>query len=324
MKSENARRGRPTEFTDAQLRSRRDQLVQAFENSWGEIGWELSQCKKADELLKALSPLLNSYADLVSVLCRPSDEMPDWAALRKARSKRRSLVRQSYAVDAEKREAHDELRKEERALAVGTKAQRRILRQAQKERRNAASEVELKYRNLAETLRNLKSRQAALEASVARYELFRFLKSRRYSLTPLSLANAVANVPCSGWRQSMRRCRKQPCMVAKASYYQIFKAIRYLTIKGNKRTGRDLAKDFRARIPALPSRYRFVKGRLAEHWFYIERAIQLTFRANPILSAMPFKIMDHYLKQLRQQTQAEVMLAAQLRINLSKRRHLQP
>jgi hypothetical protein len=40
---------------------------------------------------------------------------------------------------------------------------------------------------------------------------------------------------------------------------------------------------------------------------------------NPILSAIPFKILEQYLKQLQHQTQTEMVLAAHARIDLSKR-----
>ena len=313
-------RGRHTEFTDAQLHNRRDQLVQAFENSWGEIGWELSQCTKPQELSKVFVPLLRSYAeDTISVFCRPSNQPPDWAALRNVRTKRRSLVAPSYVIDERQRQTHQQLRQVDGVLGGDLNAQRRIIKQARKRLRKKASDVELEHRDLSGDSRKWESQQQTLAASVARQELFRFLKSKRYKLTPLSLANAVANVPCSGWRQSMRRCSKQPCKVANGLTYQIFKAIRYLATRASKRSERALVRDFRVRIPLLPSRHRVAKEKLAEHYFYIERAIRRVFRMNPILSAIPFKILEQYLKQLQHQTQTEMVLAAHARIDLSKR-----
>src|SRR5258708_4885385 len=69
------KRGPRSELTDPQLHNRRDQLVQAFEGLWGEIGWNLRTCKKADDLVCILRPLAELYTrDIVAVFFRPSSE----------------------------------------------------------------------------------------------------------------------------------------------------------------------------------------------------------------------------------------------------------
>ena len=80
-----------------------------------------------------------------------------------------------------------------------------------------------------------------------------------------------------------------------------------------------LVNDIRARVSSLPSRYTIEKKRLAEDWFYVERAIRRAYSTNPILRALPFRIVSQYLKQLRSKTQAEVGLAEQLKIKLLER-----
>jgi hypothetical protein len=323
MNSENSsasRRGRPAEFSDAQLGNRRDQLVQAFEASWGEIGWELAHSEKADELITVFTPLEQSYVrQIVLAFCRPSAQASDWEALRNVRARLRVLAPQNYELAHARNRTYDEFRRANSAPPQGSSTERRNLKRAKKKQRKEFAKVEKKCRAFLVESRELQSEEQTLEASVAREELFQFLKSKRYKLTPLSLANAMANVPYSGWRQSMRRCSKQPCKIANGSTYQIFKAIRYLVGKADKRTERTLVADLRARIPLLPSRYNSAKSKLAEHWLFVERAIKQVFRTNPMLTAIPFKVLDRYVKQLQRQSQTDVVLAEQRKIDLSKR-----
>ena len=117
----------------------------------------------------------------------------------------------------------------------------------------------------------------------------------------------------------MRRCKPLPCYLENGQTFRVFKAIRYLLAKASKRTESGLVNDIRAGISLLPNRYTFEKKRLAGDWFYVERAIRRAYSANPILGALPFRIISQYLKQLRSQTQADVALAEELRIKLLER-----
>jgi hypothetical protein len=314
------RRGRPTEFTNAQLRNRRDQLAQDFDAAWPEIGWELSRCEKLGNVSKIFDSVLSKHKeDLFSIFRRPSEEPADFVKLRKLRSERRYLAPPSYVAEESKRRAHSQLLQADWALAENSK-RRRIIKRERKRRRKAASQVEQEYRGLSDKQRLINQQIRALEPSVARRELFRFIRSKRYELTPISLANAMANVPYSGWRQSMRRCEQFPSYLGNGPIHQLFKAIRYLVTKASKRTESALLKDIHAGIPSLPSRYKIVKVKLAHHWFYVERAIRRAYRTNPNLSAIPFKITFQYLRQLQSPTQEEALLAEGAKIKLSGRK----
>jgi len=70
------------------------------------------------------------------------------------------------------------------------------------------------YRTLDRIRGQLEVQIRDLEPSFARHELFRFLKSKRYEITPESLANATAGLPYMGWRQSMRRCKERKSLIA--------------------------------------------------------------------------------------------------------------
>jgi hypothetical protein len=163
----------------------------------------------------------------------------------------------------------------------------------------------------------LEAQLKILEAAFARHELFRFLKSRRYELTPLSLANAAAGLPYMGWRHSMRRNVKVYSVAANGSEYQIFKAVRYLSGVANKKkkTEREFVADFRENIPSLPSRYRSPREELAEKWLLLERAIQKAYRIylNKHNSKdLAFEITRQYFVQIGSQTNVDRVLVAGL------------
>ena len=150
-----------------------------------------------------------------------------------------------------------------------------------------------------------------LEASFARHEIFRFLKSRRYALTPLSLANAAAGLPYMGWRHSMRRNAKVKSIAADGSAYEIFKAIRYIAATASKTTEKVFVTSVREGIPSLPSRYRNARNELAAKWLYLERAIRQSYRQRPHPKALPFEITKRYFIQIRSQSQVDRVLAEQ-------------
>jgi hypothetical protein len=314
-------RGRRTALSDAELRNRRDQFVQIFEGEWGEIGWELQRCKKADDLIRIFIPLAESrswIADVVAVFCRPSPEPASGANLRKVRSERRNLAGPSQIADESKRIAEEKLHQVNSALTQAKGGSRRIVRRARKQRRRELWKRAQQCRDLTELERQLEVRLKGLEASFVRQEFFRFLKSKRYELTPLNLANATAGLPYMGWRQSMRRSSRTQSVIANGLNYQIFKAIRYLATAANKKTQDTLVRSFHENIPLLPSRYSLPRAELAESWLYLERALHQSYRIKPHLKALPFEITKRYFKQIQSQSQVDIVLAQQAKIVLSK------
>jgi hypothetical protein len=317
------RRGRPTYLSDPQLHNRRDQLVQIFEGVWSEIGWELQRGKKADDLIRIFAPVAASeswFRDTMIIFYRSSREPASGGILRKVRAEWHALATPKYAADESNRGAEERLRQVNWALTQAHGSSRRIVKRVRKKRRKEIWKAAQQYRTLDNTDRRLKAMLSDLEASFARQELIRFLKSKRYSLRPLNLANATAGLPYMGWRQSMRRCAKAPCVIATGRMYQIFKAIRYLTSNANKKTENGLVITFEDSIPSLPSRYQLPKTELTEKWFYLERALRQAYRTKIHPKALSFEITKQYFKQLQSQSQVDMVLAEQAKITLSKPR----
>ncbi len=313
------RRGPRMNLSDPQLHTRRDQLLQLFEGDWGRLGWELQQCKQASDLIRIFSPLLNTYAsEVISIYCRASDEVASGYSLKKIRQELRTLAQPSYDLEQARRNVQSQL--QEIARAEATKQKRRVVLRERKKRRKQASKAEQQWRELSNRERTLKSQLQKQEASFARQEIFRFLVSRRYELNPLNLANAVANLPYSGWRQSMRRNTKSRSKIVNGSLMQIFKAIRFLSESANKQSERDIVSVFRAGILLLPSRHSLAQTELAKNWTFLERAARQSRKKTQDPAVRHFPITELYFKNLYSATQLERVVAEHEQIVLPKKR----
>jgi hypothetical protein len=249
---------------------------------------------------------------------RPSSEPASSAILRKVRREWRALIAPIRAAEDSNRQAEEQLRQFNGVLTQAHGRNRRIVKRVRKKGRKAAWKAAHEYRFLYRTDRRLEARLKELESSFARHEIVRFLKSKRYTLTPLSFANAAAGLPYMGWRQSMLRSTKASCPIASGRMYQIFKAIRYLAGHADKKTETGLVITFEDDIPLLPSRYQLPKAEFAEKWFYLERALHQAYHTKLRSKPLHFEITKRYFKQLQLQSQVDTVLAEQAKLDVSK------
>jgi len=314
------RPGPITALSDAQLHTRRDQLVQVFEDDWARVGGELQKCKTENDLIRVFSPFENGYAhEFFSPVCRTSNEPATGALTREIRRELRTLIAPSYAVEASKRKTSSELQEVNWALGKGAHANRRSIERVRKRRRKQAAMVEQQFRALSTKEHDLKSRLQSLESSFARQEILKFVKSRRYELNPVNLANALANLPFSGWRQSMKRSKRSQTKIGNGMFYQIFKAIRFLTVSADRPSENILVRDFRAGILSLPSRHRLAKVELAKNWLFLERAVRQGYKTADHPRRLHFEIANLYFQKVRSGNADDKLVAENHAIDLQKR-----
>jgi hypothetical protein len=318
------RRGRHTALSDAQLQNRRDQFVQIFEGEWGQIGWGLQRCRKTEDLFLIFSPLMGNQSwisQVIEVFCRPCLEEFFAPTLRKLRYERRRIAGSVRVADETDRILEQQLQRVNWAFEQAQGRSYRIVKRARKQKRKEFWKGWRKHRDLAAKGKSLEGRIKDLEGSFAREELVRFIKSKRYELTPLHIANAVAGIPHMGWRQSMRRTSISPSRIADGRPYQIFKAIRYLVETSTMGTTEGLVKGFRDGIrSSLRSRYKLAREELAKNWFYLERAIHQSLRAKAQRKTLPFEMTKRYFNNIRSLSHVDMVLAEQARIILPKPR----
>jgi hypothetical protein len=218
-------------------------------------------------------------------------------------------------LDAEraKLQALEQLQIADAAIAKG---KRRPLTRARKARRKEAGGAMGRYRTLDESRKQVEVQIRDLEPSLARQELFRFVKSKRYEVNAESLANAAAGLPYMGWRQSMRRCKKSKSLTANGGAIQIFKTIRFLVGIAVDKTEKSLVAHFRKQVPSLPSRYKVPKSEFADKWLYLERAIRQACRSKPHPKFLHFEITERYFAQLPSFSVQDRVLAVQNRLTL--------
>ena len=314
------RRGMPSAFTDEQLWNRRDQLIQTFEASWGRVGRELPRVKRAEDIAAIFRPLQQGYiSDIISVYCRPSSQPASQKRLREIRCELRKQTKPWLDAEKTKSQALEQLQIADAAIVKGN---RRPLDRARKARRKEAARAMGEYRTLDGSRRKLESQIREFEPSLARHELFRFVKSKRYEINAENLANATAGVPYMGWRQSMRRCKKRKSLIANGGAIQVFKAIRYLVGIAVDKDEKSLVAHFRRQIPSLPSRYKLPKTEFADKWLYLERAIRQACRSKPHPKFIHFEITERYFAQLRSFSMQDRALALQNRLTLSTTRDI--
>lgn len=312
-------RGRRSLVDAPHLSNRREELVQIFEGYWGEIGWALHKCKSPSDLAIVFAGLNEKiiWNDLPSLLSTNSTESGTRDTLAEIRSALRSLGKRTRIADELNRVARARLQEVQSALNTKlTRRQRKVMRKEFVDCWKEARQAGQKCEQLNKSENSLIAQRKLAEASFARRELFRFLKSGRYELKPLNLANATAGLPFMGWRQSMRRCSTEESLASNGTHYQVFKAIRHLVSTAETRIAGALIKHFRNCIPQLPSRYRLARADMAEKWFFLDRAIRESCRTKVHPKAVPFEITRRYFRQTSSRTHIDMLLAERARLKL--------
>lgn len=255
----------------------------------------------------------------MTVFCTPSTLPASRVAWRKARHQLRALIDPQSKASNLDREANERFQKARAALAQAQGRDRKLVRKEFVKCTEDADRIREECRRINERQRNLTTTVQLLEASIARRELFRFLKSKRYELNPLSLAHAAAGLPEMGYRRSTAKCAKCRSTPTEGLRYEIFKAIRYLISKADNKTAQGLVEHFRKTVLLLPQRYARSKADFAENWFFLERALRQICKARPHPKAFPYEVTARYFKQMQVRSYPDMLLAERAKLTLSKR-----
>jgi hypothetical protein len=100
--------------------------------------------------------------------------------------------------------------------------------------------------------------------------------------------------------------------------YQIFKAIRQLTMAANKESLNTLVTSFREGILLLPNRHRQARAELAQNRFYLERALRKACKVRRHPKQLPFEIQKQYLREVRSRSPVDIVLAERAEIELKR------
>jgi len=314
--------GRPPLVNQDELLGRRDSLVSVLEPSWGEIGSELKTARTTSDIVKVFSALKSALrAFPLEYFCGEATTPDSPLKLQETR-------RELWQISQESRKLHEARDKQAQLV---TEAQTALAQAENKPEIVDVVEAELATRQaeldrLESEIEKARIRRENLErnlhnqeAFLAQTELLRFIRSRRYALTPRNLANAMAGLPHIGWRQSFKRCAEVDCPMALSLNYQVFQAIAYVLRRKQPRSAEGALRLFQGEVPRLSKKYELARKYITENWQHLREAIEGCWKIKSHPKVLPFRLTSAFVKSVyRPRTALERVLAARERFQIDK------
>ncbi len=308
------RRGRNT-IRNATLVGWRDSLVWPLEHYWGQIGYELSQATTTAHIGEVFSSLPEPPRNQFQLFSRPCSISAKTLEQRRRRRQYDEVSEQARLARETEGKYRNSLNVALSALQVaqGT-SQQQAMEHEQEVRARALAEAEQRRIQLEEQQRALSERIADEAAGFAKTELLRFILDRRYELTPINFANAMAGLPAMAWRQSFKRCMHWGCPIANSVVYREFKLISGCLRSGVK--AQSLAEQMCLYLQRkkLDKETKDPLAQLKQNWFYLRKAIERIEKEKHPADAIPFRIMAEYQRLYQSHTPVDTILAEEAQL----------
>jgi len=293
--SRTLRPGRPSPIPDVRLFHRRNTLLCTFEYCWAYIGWELRTATSFPEIRKALSAVPTEWhGDIELFLCEQIQPSTPEEINRKRRAVER-LSQHRRDTIPELKSAAERLERVRGALQDNPNDPGLIA--LCRERGNTHTSLSRMLETLNEEIEKISEQLRQHGAYVAQSALLAFISSPRYTLTPLSTANAMAGVPFIAWRTSADRCEKEP-----ASHGYQFRYENFLEIE--RALGLPLPltpEEATDRVKAYLLLGRHQKNQavpeLREKWHLLRCAIASTPPDGRNVGSLPYRICAEYQRR---------------------------
>ncbi|MBI3663398.1 MAG: hypothetical protein HY234_10160 [Acidobacteria bacterium] len=291
-----------------------------LESYWAEIGWALhllrSQPRKPthEQLAHALEPLRGRYnAERILYYFRTAGEAASsqtirqtLRALTKSRKQERKLKQVSNdheerclealrAIERTKAEIADAEKNEEHAIA---RAKQKILESANEATLRRFLEACRPCEVFKKTTMKgdaIHDRLEEQEAYYFREQALRFLRDKRYELTPHNLAAAITGLPRLSYRKSIELCLKTEAEIeAKTGNkrmpqlaFRILEFVQANLRRGETLKGNALLDFFQSRIKKLAKKDD-LRTYLAENWIHLKNAILEATKADCVRAELPY------------------------------------
>lgn len=313
-------RGRPIAIEDGSLIGAREHLVWLFEQTWAVIGERLPWIKKPADVLEAVrfwdNPNVATGSSHIAKSLFRSSSIPatqNWlTATRLELGRLNEAISHGYEtqskcqqdLDTAQRALGDHLSEADKAKVLD-----QISRRGQK-----LSVAKAEFEALRKKAQELQEKLLDGEAGFARAEFVRFIRSNRYRLTPLNLANALAGLPYIGWRQSTARCKKHASAGENGQSIQIFKTIERIVRSGVRRS--DLIKHAETWLKDRKTKKSLGATELRKKWYYLRWSIKTVLEAEPRVSSrsLPFAITREYWKRTSRPSNIDLLFEEEERI----------
>ena len=291
------RPGRPLAIEDGHLWGVRDHLVWLIESTWADVGRELSRIRTPGDVLAVFQVWKDKSTQHVTrALLRPSSNPATSTVLNQTRRQLGDLndkVQTAYMF-MERCSASFE-----QAFRIPTtqmsEGEQAIIDDQLKKRVQVLVRSGKEYLALRNEQQSIEERLKDGEAYFARSEVVDFCLSERYRLKPIHLANAIAGLPIITWRQSTKRCSKQPCPGLNGLPIQVFEAIRLITTACARRA--ELVRFSEQWLRARRGTKSLGVSQLQQDWFYFRWAIKTVMDTGARTRDLPFAITKEYWRR---------------------------
>jgi hypothetical protein len=304
-----SRLGRQEGIDEGRLITSRESLNGLLGSTWPDVGILLPRVKTQADLLAVLA--FWKHRQDIWVVKRLTHESSRPADANWLNEKRRKLRELNKAITP----AWDHREKFRRLLETAQHAQDASLSDGERalvEDQIARyikkfTDAEEEYKAASKRQQDLENLIAEGETHFARTEFLRFLKSKRYTLNPLNIANALAGLPYIGWRQSAKRCKRVPSPGVDGFKMGIFGTIRRIVISCNRKS--ELVKHAERWLISQNPKRSYAVAELRENWFYLQIAINAALAAGARTPDLPFVITQQYYKRKLNPSNLDLTLA---------------
>lgn len=292
-------RGYPIQIDDGRLWDMRQHLRWLLETTWDGVGCHLQSVRKMTHLRLAIKPWekgVEQEEHVVKALLRDS-EKPATSTLLYSQRKRLNRLHDRYLSATEWiGKCWESL---ERFMVIPAKelpsAEQEVICDAIYKRARILARAGEECIALRDQEMELDNLVRDGEAYFARVEFLGFCLSKRYRLTPLNVANAVAGLPFIGCRHSTRRCRQWP-EDSDGLSYGIFRILERIVSDNVRRSDllRDTDKWLEARRPKGNA---YAIADLRENRYYLRRSIRAALEQGTSRARLPGAISREYWKR---------------------------
>jgi hypothetical protein len=301
-------RRRESAIEDGRLWSDRDHLVWLFEVTWADVGRELSRIKTPADVSTVLQVWKGRSSNfIVETLLRPESSPATAKILNVQRRQLRDLIVSTRQAWEYREKCRASLEVAERAFSPElSEHDKGVVEEQRKKRTEKFVQADAEYEAAKSLEAKLDKAVKEGETHFARTEFVQFCQSKRYRLTPLNSANALAGIPLIGWRQSVQRCTKEQAKGANGGAIQIFDAIRRIVDSCTRKSLMTKHAEQWLRSHGTKS---YGVTELRKDFYFLRSAIETVLKLNPRRHDLPYSIAREYWKRKNHLSNVDILFA---------------
>jgi hypothetical protein len=182
----------------------------------------------------------------------------------------------------------------------------------EKRKRQHADTIE-RAQGLRSRLEASEHRGRRQEAYIAQSELLDFIGSKRYTLSPLNFANAMAGLPFIGWRQSATRCRCTKAAQYFPFQYEMFQEVARALARPPK-TAEQAIEQAKNYLLTSKRQSQLSIQRLRDEWYFFRVAIETAYANKTERTPVPYRVFAEYQRRTSSRSRFDQVMQEEERI----------